>query len=78
MKAQYIGEDCVYADPISAQSTVLENGKEYDIDTRYDSPQIIINNQVVEHPDATIWVMVNGVEIPYAPSLLDNFWRAVE
>lgn len=75
--AKYIGEDMVYADPVSAKSIVLENGKEYDAQFHYDGPQVIINSQVVHHPDATIWaVLENGqINIPFAPDLISNFWE---
>ena len=76
MMATYIGEDCVYADPISAKSIVLENNKQYDINTRYDEPSIVINNErVVLSPNATVWVTVEDVNIPYAPDLIQNFWK---
>lgn len=75
MMATYIGEDCVYADPISAKSIMLENNKQYNIDTRYDGPTIIVNNQQVVSPNATTWVIVDGVNIPYAPQLIQNFWK---
>ena len=75
--AKYIGEDMVYADPVSAKSIVLENGKEYDAQFHYDGPQVIINSQAVYSPDATIWaVLENGqINIPFAPDLISNFWE---
>lgn len=75
--ATYIGEDCVYGDPISGKSVVLENGKEYQVEFHYDGPQTIINGQVLYHPDATIWaILENGqVSIPYAVELFANFWK---
>lgn len=75
--AIYIGEDCVYGDPISGKSVVLENGKEYQAEFRYEGPQTIINNQAIYHPDATIWAILgNGqVGIPYAVELFPNFWK---
>ena len=76
--AKYIGEDMVYADPISAKSIVLENGKEYDAQFQYDCvPQVIINSQVVQPPGATVWaILENGqINIPFAPDLISNFWE---
>ena len=77
--ATYIGENCVYGDPISGKSVVLENGKEYQAEFHYEGPQMIVNGQVIHHPDATIWaVLENGqVNIPYAPDLFSNFWKDV-
>ena len=75
---RYIEKDTIFHNLVPRVDIQLINGECYDIELRIDSPQIIVNGQAVEHPDATIWVRVNGVEIPYAPSLLDNFWRAVE
>ena len=80
MKARYIGEDCVYADPIAAQSIMLENGKAYDIETEYEGPQLFVNNQMIAHPDATVWVSFpdKNIRMPYAPDLVDSQWRVME
>lgn len=75
--ATYIGEDYVYGDPISGKSVVLENRKEYQAEFHYEGPQMIINNKIIYHPEATIWVVLeNGqVSIPYAADLFSNFWK---
>lgn len=76
--ATYIGEDCVYGDPISGKSVVLENGKEYQVEFHYDGPPLtIINEQAIYPLGATVWAILgNGqVSIPYAPELFPNFWK---
>lgn len=80
MRAKYIGEDCVYADPVAAQSIMLENGQVYDIETEYEGPQLLVNGQMLIHPDATIWVVFSdkNIRMPYAPDLVDTQWTVVE
>ena len=74
---KYIGEDMVYGDPVTGQSITLQNGTDYNVQFQYDGPQAIINSQVLYHPDATIWaILENGqINIPFAPDLISNFWE---
>lgn len=75
--SKYIGEDMVYGDPVTGQSICLENGTDYNVQFHYEGPQVVINNQVVQHPDATIWAVIDDgrVNIPFAPNLIHDFWE---
>lgn len=73
---KYIGEDCVYADPVAAQSIHLENGKDYNVQIQHEGPMMVINGQQIESPDSTYWVCFdNGVRMPYAPQCLPRQWE---
>ena len=80
MKAKYIGEDCVYADPVAAQSIMLEHDKVYNIEVEHEGPQCFVNGQAIIHPDATLWVIFpdKNIRMPYAPDLVDTQWTVVE
>ena len=75
--AKYIGEDMFYGDPIIGQSITLQNGTDYNVQFQYDGTQTIINGQVIYHPEATMWTVIDDgrVNIPFAPDLISNFWE---
>lgn len=73
---RYIGQDMVWQNLIPPISQELKNGQSYDVQISSDSPQMIVNGQPMIHPNASILVNFdNGVSIPYAPDLFNNFWE---
>lgn len=75
--AKYIGEDMFCGDPITGQSITLQNGTDYNVQFQCDGTQTIINGQVIYHPEATMWAVIDDgrVNIPFAPDLISNFWE---
>lgn len=77
-KVKYIGQKEEYTDILTKEDIVLSPGEYYDIDISLDGPQMIVNGQQMIHPDSTVWIHVGDkISIPYAPSLVSNFWEGL-
>lgn len=76
MLTKYIGEDEEWHNLLPSKTIELKNSQLYDVDFQIEGPQMIVNGQPVIAPDSTIWcVFPDGVKIPYAANLLENFWE---
>ena len=77
-KVKYIGQKEEYTDILTKEDIVLSPGEYYDIDISLDGPQMVVNGQQMIHPDSTVLVHVGDkISIPYAPSLISNFWEGL-
>lgn len=73
---KYIGHQYTYKDPYNGKEIELIPQQDYPINIEYDGPQVVINGQPVIDPNGTLWVSFqDGLRIPYAPNLLNNFWE---
>jgi uncharacterized protein YlzI (FlbEa/FlbD family) len=75
---KYIGESTEWHNLSPDVTIELKNGEDYDVQLQQEGPQMIVNGQMVIHPDTTIWAVFNGreqIRIPYAANLVNNFWR---
>lgn len=73
---KYIGENTTWHNLIPQQDQELVKDTVYNVEVKYDGPQVIINGQQVLDPNGTVWVIFdNGCSIPYAPNLLSKFWE---
>lgn len=77
VKAIFNGDTYLFTNQYTATSTTLEQGKEYDIEWQYDGPQVLVNGHKIQHPLGTIWVKVNGCDIPFAPECFQRQWKLI-
>lgn len=77
MMITYIGEDEEWENLAPPDKIKLEKNKAYDIEISIDGPQMIVNGQriMTEQNTAIVQFVNSGIWIPYAPNLLQNFWR---
>lgn len=77
MDLTYLRDDYTYEDPITNQTIELKKGQHYEGELVIDGPIMVVNGMQFPHPDGTVWAeLSNGVRIPYAPELVESFWRA--
>ena len=78
---KYISETRTYTDPFTNNFVELTQNQEYDINIRYDGPQMIVNGQPIILADSTVWITLQGndgpIQLPYAPSCLPRQWEGL-